>query len=140
MVCSAVRNNNGNYPNGFLVDFEAAAINAIRNILPRTDISGCFFHLLPNLWKHVQRAGLRKRYMNDPQFGSQSCMIATLGFVPPQDLVNSFDELCVVIRNHYDGDVEERPYYFKDSYIGCFRRNAPDVRLYFLWSYGTCSI
>ena len=50
MVCSAVRNNNGNYPNGFLVDFEAAAINAIRNILPRTDISGCFFHLLSNLW------------------------------------------------------------------------------------------
>ena len=44
-VCNAVRNNNGNDPDGFLVDFETAAINAIRNVLPQTDISGCFFHL-----------------------------------------------------------------------------------------------
>ena len=44
-VRHAVRNNNGNDPDGFLVDFETAAINGIRNILPQTDISGCFFHL-----------------------------------------------------------------------------------------------
>ena len=68
-VCNPVRNNNGNDPDGFLVDFETAMINAIRNVLPQTDISGCFFHLLSNLWKHIQRAGLQERYMNDPQFG-----------------------------------------------------------------------
>ena len=40
--------------------------------------------------------------MNDPQFGLQLRMIAALAFVPPQDVVNSFGELCVVIRNQYD--------------------------------------
>ena len=64
-VCKAVRNNNGNDPDGFLVDFGTAAINAIGNVLPQTDISGCFFHLSSNLWKHIQRAGLQERYMND---------------------------------------------------------------------------
>ena len=48
-VCNAVRNNNGNDPDGFLVDCETVAINAIRNVLPQTDISGCFFHLSSNL-------------------------------------------------------------------------------------------
>ena len=59
-VCNAVRNNNGNDPDGFLVDFETAAINAIQNLSPQTDISSCFFHLSSNLWKHIQRAGLQE--------------------------------------------------------------------------------
>ena len=96
-VCSAIRNSNCNDPDGFLVDFETAAINAIRNVLLQTNISGCFFHLLSNLWKHIQRAGLQERYMNDPEFGLQLRMVAALAFVPPQDVVNSFDELCVAI-------------------------------------------
>ena len=94
MVCNAVRNNNGNDADGFLVDFETAAIHAIRNLLPETDVSTCFFHLSSNLWKHIQRAELQGRYINDPSFGLQLRMIAGLAFVLPQDVVNSFDELC----------------------------------------------
>ena len=96
-VCNAARNNNGNDPDEFLVNFETAAINAIRNCLPQTDISSCFFDLSSNLWKHIQRVALQERYMKDPQFGLQLRMIAALVFVPPQDVVNYFDELCVVI-------------------------------------------
>ena len=124
-VCNAVRNDNSNDPDGFLVDFETAAINAIRNVLLQTDISGCFFHFSSNLWKHIQGTGLQERYMNDPQFGLQLRMIAALAFVSPQDVVNSFDELCVIIRNQYDGDIDEGLDYFEDTYIGRFRRNTP---------------
>ena len=52
-------------------------------------------------------------------------MIAALAFVPPHDVVNSFDELYVVIRNQYDGDAGKVLNYFEDIYIGRFRRNAP---------------
>ena len=48
-ACNAVRSNNSNDPDQFLVDFERAAINAIPNVLPDTDISGCFFHYSSNL-------------------------------------------------------------------------------------------
>ena len=48
-VCNAVRNNNGNDPDGFLVNFETAVINAIRNVLPQADVPGCLFHLSSNL-------------------------------------------------------------------------------------------
>ena len=37
--------------------------------------------------------------MNDPQFGLQLRMITALVFVPPRDVVNSFDKLFVVIQN-----------------------------------------
>ena len=63
--------------------------------------------------------------MNDPQFGLQLRMIAALAFLPSQDVVNSFDELCVVTRNQYDGDADEVLDYFEDTYVGCFCRNAP---------------
>ena len=124
-VCNALRNNNGNEPDGFLVDFETVAINAIQNVLLQTDISDCFFHLSSNLWKHIQRAGLQERYMNDSQFGLLLRMIAALAFVPLQDVLNSFDEICIVIRNQNDRDADEVLDYFKDTYIGRFNRNAP---------------
>ena len=126
-VCNAVRNNNSNDPDGFLVDFETAAINAIQNVLPQTDTSGCFFNLSSNLWKHIQRAALQELYMNNPQFGLQLRIIAALAFAPPQDVINSFDELCVVIQNQYDEDADEMLDYFVDTYIGRFRRNAPPL-------------
>ena len=63
--------------------------------------------------------------MNDPQFGLQLRMITALVFVPPQDVVNSFDKLFVVIQNQCEGDAEEVLYYFKDTYIGRFQRIDP---------------
>ena len=63
--------------------------------------------------------------MNEPEFGLQLRMITALAFLPPQDVVNSFDELCVVILNQYDGDADEMLHYFEDIYIGRFCRNAP---------------
>ena len=90
-VCNAVRNNNGNDPDGLFVDFQTAAINAIQNVLLQTDISGCFFHLSSNLDTWIKRARLQQRYMNDPQFALQLRMITALAFLPPHDVVNSFN-------------------------------------------------
>ena len=63
--------------------------------------------------------------MNDPQSGLQLRMITDLALVPPQDVVNSLDELCIVIRNQYHGDADEALDYTEDTYFGSFRRNVP---------------
>ena len=60
--------NNGNDADGSLVDFGMAVINDIRNVLPQTDISDCFFYLSLNMWKHIERAVLQERYMSDTKF------------------------------------------------------------------------
>ena len=67
-------------------------------------------------------------------------MIAALVFVRPQDVVNSFDELCVIIRNQYDREADEVLNYFGDISLVVFVGMLPDALLYFLSSYGKCSI
>ena len=52
-------------------------------------------------------------------------MISAVAFLPPNDVINGFDDLCVEIRNLYNGDVDDLLEYFEDTYIGRFRRNAP---------------
>ena len=44
--------------------------------------------------------------MKKPEFGLQLRIITALPFVLPQNAVNSLDELCVNIGNHYDGDAD----------------------------------
>ena len=64
-------------------------------------------------------------------------MIAASVVLPHQDVINSFEELCVVTRNQYDGDADEMLNYFEGTYIGRFRRNAPRCPLLFpneLWN------
>ena len=58
-------------------------------------------------------------------------------------LINVVNELSVVIRNQYDGDADKVLDYLEDNCIGCFCWNAlpsPNALLFFLSSYGTCSI
>ena len=53
------------------------------------------------------------------------CMNAALTLVYSQNVINSFDQLCLFIRNQYLGEVDDLLDYFKDTYIGRFHRNAP---------------
>ena len=128
MECSQ-KNNNGKNPDEFPVFFETTAIKAIRNVLQQTDMSSCFFHLSLNLQKHIQCAGLQERYMSDPQFGLKLRIIPTLAFVSLQDVINSFEKLCVVIRNQYHRDFGKVVNAdIENTYIGHFQRN-PSQRL-----------
>lgn len=44
----------------FKIDFELAAINALKTMLPAAHIFGCFFHYNQALWKNGERLGLTK--------------------------------------------------------------------------------
>lgn len=56
-------------------DFEQAAIAAMEENFPRTQIYGCFFHLSQNLQKHLAEIGLMQMYRNDPDFELQAKMV-----------------------------------------------------------------
>lgn len=44
-------------PSRVVVDFELAAINALKSVFPAAEVSGCFFHLSQNIFKHsISRA------------------------------------------------------------------------------------
>ena len=45
-------------PQIFSMDFEAAIIGAVQEVVPNAEIAGCLFHLVRNLKKAVGDAGL----------------------------------------------------------------------------------
>jgi hypothetical protein len=40
-------------PKTILIDYEKAAINAIKTVFPSTKVNGCFFYLSQCMWSHV---------------------------------------------------------------------------------------
>jgi len=80
-----------------------------------------------NLWKRIQRVGLQQCYNNDDEFTNTLRMLAALAFVPPQNVIEAFEELCNHITNLHNDDVNEiiwkiNKYIYK--YIGRFRGNG----------------
>ena len=47
------------YVQSDMLDFELASINAASVNFPGVEMKGCFYHLSSNLWKPIQRLGLK---------------------------------------------------------------------------------
>lgn len=58
-------------PTDFTVDFEMAAINAIKSEFAMAEIHCCKFHFGQNVFRNVQRVGLQSIYQSDPEFAFQ---------------------------------------------------------------------
>ena len=83
----------GVVPNSISVDYERAAINAVRIVYRDSDDYGCFFHLSKNMYERAQENGLSPLYLADQLFRTNIRMICTMAFVPVADIDQCFDEL-----------------------------------------------
>lgn len=110
-------------PDDIMMDFEIAAMNAAAVNFPGVNMKGCFYHFCSNLWKRIQKEGLQERYQNDENFANTLRMLAALAFVPPQDVIESFEELSNHINNLENFNVDEVLDYVEDNYIGRLRGN-----------------
>ena len=100
-------------------------------LLPNVEIKGCFLHLSWNIWKHIQSAGLQDRYKEDPEFALHLRILVALAFVPENNVIQFFKQLCGNVQQVYSDDYEEILNYFENHYISRFRRNAPGRPLLF---------
>ena len=66
----------------------------------------------------MQDIGLQQNYLTNALFRVNIPMIAALSFVPVQDVILVFDELC----NHCGIDEQPVLDYFETNYIGGLRR------------------
>ena len=51
-------------PKTITVDYEKAAIGALKNIFPNSKIKGCNFHFNQCIFRKIQEIGLRQDYFN----------------------------------------------------------------------------
>lgn len=111
-------------PQRVTVDFELAAINAIKKLFPQSETLGCFFHLQQNYWKKIQSVGLQTRYGNDADFAASIRMVMALAFVPQHVVVATYEALVstafFVDDEKNDANTEKQSLlnYFESNYIG----------------------
>jgi hypothetical protein len=79
---SALRMNLVLTPETVLMDFEAAAQNAVETAFPLTTLKGCFFHYGQCIWRKVQECGLVVRFKNDDTVKRLVKRAAVLPHVP----------------------------------------------------------
>ena len=65
----------------------------------------------------MQQFGLQVRYMADDEFSLRVRMIGALALVPPNNVIDSFDNLAQDIRNDYGQDMDDILDYFEDNYV-----------------------
>ena len=100
-------------------------------------MKGCFYHVSLNIWKKAQHFGLQQRYNEDQEFTLHTCMLCVVVFIPTDNVTAGFEELSDLIRETYQGEMDDQLDYFEETYIGWYHRNAerrPPLSALNLWN------
>lgn len=112
-------------PTDYMVDFERAAMNAIHEVFPDSEIHGCHFHFTQNVWRHIQQVGLQKKYNEDADFALNLRLLIALAFVPIDSVAEAYTELLETeFFKQGDPKVEELLDYFQSTYIYALDRKG----------------
>lgn len=125
-------------PKMVMLDFERAAINALKITFPEAQIQGCFFHLCQCIYRSIQNNGLQTNYSDDPQFALHMRCLAALAFVPEEDVVEAFDALKNIEffkkklngKSTIDIAVKNVLLYMESTWIGFKQRRAYKTGLF----------
>ena len=53
--------------------FESAAISALRDVFPLSEVNGCFFHTKKCLWRKIQKLSLTRDYRENQEIHIRVC-------------------------------------------------------------------
>lgn len=54
-------------PTKIKIDYEAAVIEALKEVFPEAVVSGYSYHFKQCLWRHIQQLVMVREYRNDPE-------------------------------------------------------------------------
>ncbi|KAK0401778.1 hypothetical protein QR680_015965 [Steinernema hermaphroditum] len=107
-------------PKNIMIDFEKAEVNVIREMLPNTQVHGCYFHFSQSVWRNIKSSGLAIRYANDVQYNVHLRKFSALAFCKEQDVLVRYSQLATqLLRDYGVSDAHENFLeYFENTWVG----------------------
>ena len=68
-------------PKTAMFDWEIAPRNAMKEAYPDVKIRGCWFHLTPNVWHHIQKLGLVQTFNTNHDFSAYVRKLMAIPFL-----------------------------------------------------------
>ncbi|KAK0401121.1 hypothetical protein QR680_015601 [Steinernema hermaphroditum] len=99
---------------------EKAEVNVIHEMLPNTQVHGCYFHFSQSVWRNIKSSGLAIRYANDVQYNVHLRKFSALAFCKEQDVLVRYSQLATQLLRDYgvsDGH-ENFLEYFENTWVG----------------------
>lgn len=69
-------------PRTVVCDFEYSLILAVQTEIPRSAISGCYFHFSQTLWRTIHKYGMSGPYRHHRRLRKLLCTIMAIGYLP----------------------------------------------------------
>ncbi|XP_065321616.1 uncharacterized protein LOC135929050 [Gordionus sp. m RMFG-2023] len=107
-------------PKVIIIDFELAALSAFKQSFPMTAMRGCLFHMSQCIWRTVQKnPRICNAYKSETNFAMYIKMLMSLAYVPVEDVIHGFEELCASIF-YQENRAILAPLieYFEETWIG----------------------
>ena len=127
------RLNISNDPQVVNIDFEAAAISAVKDVFPTTQVDGCNFHWKRCIFDNVGAKGCLSLFHNNDKFQIGIDLVYTLCYVPVDYIIQAWEDVIMPFfeKNFEDEHVEVFTFltYVEATWIGRRRtrgnRSAP---------------
>jgi len=103
-------------PKFIISDFESSLPEAILLQFPNASHVGCHFHFGQALWRKVQDAGLATHYRDKPSIRSFVELCNALAFIPVDEVISKFDNLCFLLSIADSALME--PFYYTSKILG----------------------
>lgn len=103
-----------NEPVEFLLDFEAAAWQALSLVYPAASLHGCFFHFCQAVFRRIQAVGLQQVYCTDAPTRLACRMLLSVPCLPPGEMEEG---VRVSLQNIAEQRVNDLGDYVRDTWL-----------------------
>ena len=104
-------------PHEVNIDFEIAAIEALKSSFPNANIKGCFFHFAQANWRKIQSVGLAKEYQQDTEVRNILKSFVALALIPEEDIYIGFQKLKETTAKMHNEKITEFVSYFEATWL-----------------------
>lgn len=118
-------------PRFVLLDFEKASINAFKEVLPETEISGCYFHFTQSLLRQLGALGMKTAYGQNIKLFMAVKRLQALSFLPAVRIAEAYCTIKESLKEVLGGPFIT---YFEATYIYGKNRNGRPLFHPSLWS------